>query len=90
METIFNQEIRRSLYYDADVEIKKILKLSTDHEIKVGEVIDILKFLEMKRANDLFVANGEILDEQLGGFGILFQYLNDKFDELIEVIKDKK
>lgn len=44
--------------------------------LSVAEVTEILKLREMERANNLAVADGDIKDEQLAGFGELLTILS--------------
>ena len=49
-------------------------------------IVAFMQVLEDKRRNDLFAYDGDAKDEQLAGFGELFQELNWKLDSLVEVL----
>ena len=53
------------------------MKLSKKHKISTNEVIHAVEVLELRRKNDLYVANGDTFDEQMAGLGNLLQDLNN-------------
>ncbi|MEI6328218.1 MAG: hypothetical protein WCP16_03225 [Pseudanabaena sp. ELA645] len=81
MGTLFNQSPRNYREYNEN-EIQEfletILKLSQKYKIPTNEVIHAVEVLEIRRKNDLYVANGDIFDEQMAGLGNLLQDLNNK------------
>lgn len=79
MGDLFNQQLRSRRKTDG-----KIIDFIKDDVIEVAkktglnydQVLKAYEILELERRNDLYVDNGGIQDEQMGGFGGLFQDLN--------------
>ena len=90
MGTLLDQPVRRDQEYSENIEIEKVKTLSFKHEISIQETIDILKFLEMKRQNDLYQANGDIHDEQMAGLGELLTSLNQNIESVVTILEDKR
>ena len=90
MGTLLEQPVRRDQEYSENIEIEKVKTLSYKHEISIQETIDILKFLEMKRQNDLYQANGDIHDEQMAGLGELLTSLNQNIESIVTILEDKR
>lgn len=80
MGTLFEQRPRDFKTQDADQWIDYVKDLAKKNKMPIGEVIEILKVAEMYRQNTVYVANGDIHDEQMAGFGELLR-------ELIGLIK---
>lgn len=76
MGKLLKPDDRSSYQYSDDAWINDIKELSVKHSITLQETIDILKFLEKRRANDLFLANGNAHDDQMTGLGELLTSLN--------------
>jgi len=79
MGTLFKQEPRRS--HDIDIEyidhfLGQAVKLAKKHKISVGDVMKAYKVAEAKRANDLYMANGDAFDEQIAGIGELIRSID--------------
>lgn len=79
MGDLFNQQPRSRRKAD-----RKIIDFIKDDVIEVAkqtglnydQVLKAYEILELERKNDLYVDNGDIHDEQMGGFGGLIQDLN--------------
>jgi len=54
------------------------------------ETVEILKFLEIKRGNSLFLSNGNAHDDQMMGIGELLTSLNKNVKSLVTILKDKR
>ena len=93
MGTLFEQQPRS--YYDIDFEkdvkyaCEKILKIAKETKMSVSDVIEIYKIETHNRAISCYVSNGDIKDEQLAGFGELFESFNGKLDDIIEILRQK-
>jgi len=92
MGTLFNQEPRRYLKV-REIEISDLLtvakKQAKEHKIEVSLVLEAYRIKEMERRNNLYADNGDIFDEQMQGFGELFQELNQKLDRILSM-KDEE
>lgn len=78
MGTLYDQPERK--YYQispAELEdyVATIVDVSKKSKVSIEAVIQVARVLELKRANDLRVANGDIFDEQIGGIGELLQQI---------------
>lgn len=93
MGTLFQQQPRS--YYDVDFDkdvryaCEKIQKIAKETKMSVSDVIEIYKIETQNRAISCYVCNGDIKDEQLAGFGELFDSFNSKLDDLIELLGNK-
>jgi hypothetical protein len=79
MGTLFEQlprKDRKVSHSDLDAFLREAVSLSKIHNITVTEVIAAKKALELERRNDLYLANGNIFDEQIAGIGELLQQLS--------------
>jgi len=75
MGTLLNQKERDYLQLDEEVINQRIISLksiASKHKISLENVLKLMSTMEQERANNLYVANGDIKDEQLAGFGELF------------------
>ena len=50
-------------------------ELARDHDMHQCTVLAAVGVLELRRQNDLYVDNGEVFDEQIGGIGRLLQQI---------------
>ena len=57
--------------------------------MSVADVIEVYKIKTQNRSIDCYVANGDIRDEQMAGFGELFKSFNSKLDSIIELLESK-
>lgn len=93
MGTLFQQPNRS--YYDVDFDkdvryaCEKIQKIAKDTKMSVSDVIEIYKIETHNRAINCYVADGDAKDEQLSGFGELFESFNSKLDDLMEILRSK-
>jgi hypothetical protein len=79
MGTLFNQSPRNYREYNENKIgefLETVLKLSQKYKIPTNEIIHAVEVLELRRKNDLYVANGDTFDEQMAGLGNLLQDLN--------------
>jgi hypothetical protein len=76
MGTLFNQSIRQA-HSISQIELERRVdvyeSIIKKRDITMSELIELNKALEMERANDLRVNDGDAKDEQLAGFGELMQ-----------------
>lgn len=92
MGTLFNEPERK--YFDIDFKYVKsdcenIKKIAKETGMSVTDVIEVNKIKTQNRSIDCYVANGDIHDEQMSGFGELFKSFNSKLDDLIELLESK-
>lgn len=73
MWTLFSQEPRKHYNYDLYEEIEELKHIAKQNNISYLEVLKTFEVLELRRKNDLFIANWDILDEQLAWFGQLIE-----------------
>lgn len=62
--------------------LKDAVKIANECGVTVSDVIEAERVLQMDRQNSLSVRNGDVLDEQLAGFGELIRELIDAVREL--------
>lgn len=83
MGTLFNQSPRKYQHKcDANTiinEIETIKSIQTKTGLTYDQVIDTYNMLELRRKNDLYVANGDIFDEQMSGIGSLLESFVDAY-----------
>jgi len=93
MGTLFDQKPRKNwdvdssdieFYLEQSLEIAKKLDVNLDQVLKTREVI------QRERYNNLYVANGVTFDEQMAGFGKLFQELNQNLLDIYSLLDDKR
>ena len=87
MGTLFNQSPRK--YWEVTKEnvnsfLEDAVELAKKHKITISDVFEAYKICEEQRKHNLYVANGDALDEQLAGFGELIQKLITTIDPMIE------
>ena len=54
---------------------RRLADIAKESSLPIETVIEAARVLEMKRANDLQVANGDIFDEQIAGIGEVLQQI---------------
>ena len=90
MGTLFEQR-PRDYYHIGSKDIKdfldEVVDIASDHELPVHDVIYAIEVLELRRKNNLYAWNGDAFDEQMAGFGELFQELNAKIDMLSTAVE---
>lgn len=87
MSTLFTQaprEFNRIAFDDLDDFLVDALKLAEKYDVTVADVIATKHALELKRKNDLYVANGDAFDEQLAGFGEILKEIHDALHSIAE------
>lgn len=92
MGTLYNQPPRN--YFGIDFkyvksECEEIQKIAEETGMSVADVIDVYKIKTQNRSIDCYVANGDIRDEQMAGFGELFKSFNAKLDRVIDLMETK-
>ena len=93
MGTIFEPTKREWLnVIEFEKEILKIKSLAGEYNsnLSFSEIIETLKYLEMKRANDLYKSNGDIFDEQMMGLAKILTTLNENIKSLSTAIEGKQ
>ena len=67
---------------------KEISKLATKHKMSNENIIEGLKVLELRRENNLYVANGDTHDEQMSGIGDEIAKISFAIKDLAEAIQE--
>ncbi|MFV0376874.1 MAG: hypothetical protein ACK5JD_06170 [Mangrovibacterium sp.] len=88
MGTLFNQHPRNYHLVEEADEIKNVVELASKFKLSIADTILILEYTEKKRTNNIRVADGDIKDEQLAGFGELIQDFNANLRELIVILEN--
>jgi len=57
--------------------LKDFMRIAKVHKVVLHDVIKTARILEIERANNLFVANGDIHDEQMTGLGEILIEIKD-------------
>ena len=89
MGTLYDQQPREDKSVsikDVDWFLEEVSELVKTHKVSVSDVIEAYKVLEQKRRNDLYVANGDIYDEQIGGIGEEIQKVADSIEKVADSI----
>ena len=87
---LFNPHTRLSankLFMEYLLEIKEAAKKSG---LTVDQVLKAIELIELNRSNDIAIYDGDVKDEQLGGFGILAKELIGVIEEIQQEIKEIK
>ncbi len=72
MGTLLKQEprnFRNVEKEDVEERLKDFISIAKKHKVSLSDVISTAKITELERSNNLFVANGDIHDEQMAGIG---------------------
>ena len=80
MGTLLNQKPRKyksKELKDTEERLKTYIKIAKEHKVSLSDVITTARILELERSNDLFVANGDIHDEQMSGLGEILIEIKD-------------
>jgi hypothetical protein len=89
MGTLFNQSPRdwhrqdRAKSIISDIDYLKEIQAKTG--LSYDQVISTCNMLELRRKNDLYVANGDAFDEQMAGFGELLKEFIEAFKKAYNV-----
>lgn len=70
--------------------LNEVSGLVKKHKVSMADVIEAHKVLELKRRNDLYVANGDIYDEQMAGIGKEIQQVATSIEKLSDSIERKE
>jgi hypothetical protein len=87
MGTLYNQPDRNYHHINdsnAISFIERVKDISKKEKITFAEVLQVFEILENKRRNDLYVANGDILDEHMAGLGELVKGISSSVSFLAE------
>lgn len=92
MGTLYNQPERK--YFDIDFKYvksacEKIKEIAEETGLSVADVIEVYKIKTQNRSIDCYVANGDIWDEQIAGFGELCKSFNEKLDVVVDFLESK-
>jgi hypothetical protein len=88
MGTLKEQPVRRTLNITEKQHVnfvEEISRVASETGVSIENVLKAREVMELSRRNDLFVANGDIHDEQMSGFGDLLENLTiDNINYLIK------
>lgn len=93
MGTLLNQRPRN--YHDVEFDrhvisdCEEIQKIAKKTKMSVADVIEVYKISTKNRLINCYVDNGNIFDEQMAGFGELFQALNEKQDVIVDYLQSR-
>jgi len=79
--TLGNQPEREFYRDDLDSCVGELIEIANKYKVSLDTVVEAKKAMEMQRRNDLYAANGDYFDEQMGGFG-------DKLSEIASAISE--
>jgi len=85
MGTLKEQPVRRTLNISKEQHVRfveEIASVASETGISIENVLKAREIMELSRRNDLFVANGDIHDEQMSGFGDLLENLTQAVYDL--------
>lgn len=92
MGTLLNQPVRNNHSVKGMDVDHLICEIQGFHKITKWPIVDILKvyeILELRRQNDFNVANGDIHDEQMAGFGEIMQEIDGSLDRIATALNIK-
>lgn len=69
--------------------ISEINEVAKETKLSFDQVFKIYELKEKQRTNSLYVANGDIKDEQLSGFGELISELNSHLGTIAESFEQR-
>ena len=82
MGTLLEQKPRNYRHLDerdAILKIDEIKEISKVKKVTFDQALKVYELLENQRATNLYVANGDIKDEQLAGFGeLIIKYIKNQ------------
>ena len=92
MGTLYDQQprdyksvnISRVTYF-----LDEVSELATKYKMERKDIIEAFKTVELARQNDLYVANGDIHDEQMMGIGNALQEMGERLHHIAEAIESK-
>lgn len=87
MGTLFQQPARKAFSIDQK-EVKNLLddalELSKNYKLPLETILKAYEIKEMERRNDLYRNNGDIFDEQMTGFGEIFEKIAESVYNISE------
>lgn len=92
MGTLFNQPVRQRVpVTEANLTnfIESLKKMAKQTGLSIDQIIKAAEIKEKERANDLYVSNGDIHDEQMAGIGELLNGINTNLERLAKAIEGK-
>jgi hypothetical protein len=82
MGTIHSQGVRERYNRNAKEFIDKIQDLSNSTHLTFDQILKVFEVMEMKRANDMYVSNGDAHDEQMSGIADCLDKIAESISEL--------
>jgi len=85
MGTLTEQPHRKyRVYDDEEVQtfIRQIKNTAKKNDLSVDQTLKVFELLEKERSNTIYVDNGNIWDEQIGGIGEIMQGIAHSLQEL--------
>jgi len=90
MGTLYNQRARQKHdNYDINTFLDEVTQISKKYNMEKKDVISSFKTLEIRRQNDLYLSNGDIYDEQIGGIGQEIKSISNALQEIAQSIEEK-
>jgi hypothetical protein len=84
MGTLQSQKVRERYNRNAKEFIDTIKDLSKTTGLTIDQLLKTFEVMEMKRANDMYVDNGDTHDEQMSGIGDCLDKIAESITELKE------
>jgi len=69
--------------------VEYCVRVANKYKVKVADVIEAHKVLELERQNDLYVADGDAFDEQIGCIGESIQDISGSISLIASAIEEK-
>nr|WP_321405863.1 hypothetical protein [uncultured Carboxylicivirga sp.] len=85
MGTLKEQPVRQTLNISVEDNIRfleELKEIESATGYSINTILESRKIMEYSRRNDLFVANGDIHDEQMSGLGDLLENLTQAVYDL--------
>ncbi|WP_324172285.1 hypothetical protein [Sulfurimonas sp.] len=93
MGTLYDQEPRdykRVEISRVNYFLDEVSELATKYKMERKDIIEAFKAVELARQNDLYVANGDIHDEQMAGIGQAVQEIGERLHQIADAIESKE
>ena len=87
MGTLYDQpprEMKSVSLQNVEYFLQDVATLAKKHKLEKTDIIEVYKLMELSRKNDLFVANGDIHDEQMAGIGNILSSIQNSLQEIAE------
>lgn len=91
MGTLQHQEPRKFHSINKEdiiTSIETLKKIASQSKLSIDQVIKIVEIKELERKNDLYVANGDIHDEQMSGIGYLLEEISSNLKQLAYAVEN--